>query len=300
MEENIEKKGRGRVLPIIIISILIVLLAVSLYYLFQEKEVVVNLTEEKAALQEELEDVIAHYDALIADKDSTNQELIQEREQLIGMIDSIKLLRSNDLRRLDRYRSEVYRLKRDKKKLLAKADSLILVTERLEKEKMEVESQLVEEQTKTQSLSTEKKRLEREVTVGSILQAQSITAKAVKIRRSGKERDTKRARSADKVKTCLTIVKNLIAPKGERIVYVRVTTPENTVIAYDVQEEESNEFDFNGEKLLYSDKKEVTYENEAIDMCIYVSKKEDFTKGTYRVEVYTDGILLGETSFVLR
>jgi hypothetical protein len=43
----------------------------------------------------------------------------------------------------------------------------------------------------------------------------------------------------------------------------------------------------------------IWYEGEAMDECLYVSR-EDFTKGRYQVEVFTEGYMLGNESFELR
>jgi hypothetical protein len=59
-------------------------------------------------------------------------------------------------------------------------------------------------------------------------------------------------------------------------------------------------FEYNGQKIQYSVKKDIDYQNNAIDITIYWDKIEDFTPGAYVVSVFTDGYLIGESQFSLK
>ncbi len=51
----------------------------------------------------------------------------------------------------------------------------------------------------------------------------------------------------------------------------------------------------------YSDKKEIDYQNQAIDLSIYFNLQgEEAIKGNYKVKIYCDGNLIGTDSFVLK
>jgi hypothetical protein len=51
----------------------------------------------------------------------------------------------------------------------------------------------------------------------------------------------------------------------------------------------------------YSERKEIDYQNEAIDLIIYYSLKgEGLQKGVYKVNIYCDGNLIGTDSFSLK
>lgn len=285
----------------IIIAILAILLLGSVYYIYDLNKTktaeIVDLTEDRAKIKSELTELIGQYDALLSDKDSLNQELLDERERIVNLLDSVDNVHKSDLARIRRYQSEVSRLKKDKADLLMKADSLIVANEQLIEEKKLVEQSLEQTTQKAQKLETKAAELEKNVALGSILEAQALKANAIKVYRSGRERDTESARRADKIKVCFTLGKNLIAEPGERTIYIRVETPAGTVIAY--QKEDSNEFEYNGERRIFSDKKVVEYENEPLDMCVYVDKELDFEEGVYTVDVYAEGAKIGESSFEL-
>jgi hypothetical protein len=51
----------------------------------------------------------------------------------------------------------------------------------------------------------------------------------------------------------------------------------------------------------YSQRKDVDYQNQALDLTIYYELKgEAATKGTYKVRIYCEGQLIGTDSFTLK
>ena len=140
--------------------------------------------------------------------------------------------------------------------------------------------------------------LKKDVAVGSMLQLSKLNAAAYRVRGSGKEKETNSAGSADRIKACYTVAKNLIANKGERVVYLRVTTPDLKVVA--AQGQGDNTFTFNGQPLMYSAKQSLYYEQDIIESCINMDKASDFVAGVYTVELYTEGYKLGETKVILK
>ena len=53
--------------------------------------------------------------------------------------------------------------------------------------------------------------------------------------------------------------------------------------------------------IAYSDKKEIDYQNERIDLAIYYDLKgEEALKGNYKVKIYCEGNLIGTDSFTLK
>lgn len=293
---NTDRTNRGSAL--IILLLLVVAAVLGWFYLKSDKQVE-DLTAEKAELQSKLNEMIAQYDAVETDNDSLRLVIQTEKERLLAFKDSISNVRNGDLNRLNRYKSELAQLKKENTRLVARLDSVSNYASRLAEEKEQVELTLQQEMLRTEDLTTQKSQLEKEVKKGSILQATSMSAYAIKRKRSGDEDDTRRASRADEIKACVNIAKNLIAQQGERALYVRVITPDNRVVSL-ADSSSANTFSFNGKSLLFSGKKSFWYENEAQEICVYVTKQEDFIKGSYKVEAYTEGYKLGEAYFELK
>jgi len=283
----------------IIIALLILLVgAAALLYMQNnsKNQMEADLTAEKDALQTELADLVDQYDALLMDRDSLNVELRAERDRIILLIDSVEGLEA-DVESLKRYKNEVYKLRKERQELLARADSLMAANEQLEAEKAQVENELSEEQAKTEALTEDKKQLENKVEAGSKLEAYEIIAGAVKIK-GDSERLTDKANKADKIKTCFVLSKNRIAKKGDKTIWVRLTDPEGNLIGKGIGE---YAIEVGGEKIVCSEKTNVYYENEATDVCVYVDKPADgFMEGAYMVEIYCDGEMIGSQEVDLR
>jgi hypothetical protein len=58
-------------------------------------------------------------------------------------------------------------------------------------------------------------------------------------------------------------------------------------------------FDYQGVATGYSASREVDYQNEDVDVSIYY-RGSGFTEGQYKIEIYTDGNLIGSGSVSMR
>ena len=93
-----------------------------------------------------------------------------------------------------------------------------------------------------------------------------------------------------------TLAGNDLAEPGERTVYVRITSPDG----YVQSNASAATFEFEGERLTYTASRDVDYQNEDLAVGVYYNDGAGFTAGTYRVEVYADGRLAGQSDIVLR
>jgi hypothetical protein len=58
-------------------------------------------------------------------------------------------------------------------------------------------------------------------------------------------------------------------------------------------------FTFEGDPLVYSAMREVDYQNADLGVGIYYNGS-DIAAGTYKIEIYMDGMLVGSTETILR
>ena len=130
-----------------------------------------------------------------------------------------------------------------------------------------------------------------------MLSAQGVNSYGIKLRSNGREKQMDKAGRVDKYKSCFTLGRNLIAEKGNRVVYLRVINPAGEVVS--AGGDMSNFTTKDGNSLQFSEKKQVYYENENIDMCIYVDAPEESAVGVYNIEIYCEGLLIGTDAFEL-
>lgn len=280
----------------VLIIVLLLLLIVAAGMLYNEKSNTSDLTAEKTALTQDLKSMEAQYNVLLEGNDSLNQDLIAERDRIVGLMDSIQLL-SNDVDKLQRYRREARRLRAERKQLLAKADSLIAANALLQENLEITTDSLVKTSAAKDALASENNLLAEKVAMGARLSANGLSATGVKSRFiTGTEKDTDRARSTEKFKACFTLGRNAIAEKGSKTLYVRFIDPAGNVVA-----SEGNSFMYNNGKLPFSASKEVYYENESLAVCVYATANEgEVATGTYTAEVYAGSELIGTTQFSMK
>jgi len=287
----------SRIIILVLLALLIGAAGLLYFQKQSNEEMVAGLTQEKESLKMELSELAEQYNVLLEDSDSLNRTLIAERDRILNLLDSIDNLQG-DIRVLRRYRAEVFKLKKENKELLDRADSLIVVNRQLEAEKQRVEDNLQQSEERNAALTDENRRLDDEVNLGKRLQAYEIISGAVRVR-GDKEKTTDRASKADKIKTCFMLSENLIADAGDKVVYIRVLEPNGNLMGKGMDE---YAIQVDGEKILCSEKKSFFYENEALDLCVYVDLPEntELAEGEYKVEVYMDSAKIGESTFDLR
>ena len=141
------------------------------------------------------------------------------------------------------------------------------------------------------NLSEEKKNLNKKVTLAAQLDATNINIQATNKR--GKK--AKKVKDVVKLKINFTIVKNITAETGERTLYVRITKPDNDVLSKNA----SNTFPYENRELAYSIKKYIEYNGEEQSVTVYWDVEEFLYAGSYRVDIFSDGTLIGSQSFNL-
>lgn len=306
MEETThkEEKKSKNTLYLIIIGILTVLCAVLTWQFFEQKGRVEfitvemgNIDAEKEALDAELVDMLAQYETM----ETENQEIKAEMEEQKAKIQELMVesaLNKDNAYIIYKLRKETKTLRQIMKDFVNTIDSLNTLNIVLREEKAEIKKELGEQKEKYTELKGEAGVLADKVKIGQRLKAVNIVAMAQRVKSNGIHRETTKADRADKIKCCFTISKNQIAETGKKDIYLRIITPDGKVLAE--HSDESNMFNFNGVKGLYSVKKQIFYDNIEQDLCLYWEVKDKLPKGEYIVEAYADEADIGKARFELK
>ena len=170
-------------------------------------------------------------------------------------------------------------------------DSLDRVAKQLTVEKNEAVRKYQQATSTASSLRKEKEKLTERVTLASRLDATGITVTPVNSR--GKLAKT--IKKMEQFVVDFRIAKNITAPVGEKTIYVRIMKPDDDILV----KSRANVFTFEGKEINYSMKKLVEYEGEELPVTMYWDIEEFLSPGTYRVDVFTDGNLIGRKNFTL-
>jgi ElaB/YqjD/DUF883 family membrane-anchored ribosome-binding protein len=258
------------------------------------KETAEILTEQKSDIEGELQELIANYDEVIQDNEIKDKDLLEARERIETLLDSVKDAKAN-VALIRRYKVEIGKLKTERVALFKKADSLIAVNKLVVAERDNAFLELDESHKVIDSVSGENTALNEKIKKGSVVHAVDLTGSAVIIRKNGKIVDTKKSKRADKVRACFALTPNAIAEKGDRTLYIQVINPKNNLLG------EKAELQFENGTLSYSASTKVFYENEELDVCTMVSaKEEDLVSGTYTINVFDGSNLVATSKMTLK
>ncbi|MBK9147068.1 MAG: hypothetical protein IPM12_04500 [Flavobacteriales bacterium] len=302
MEPNTPQAGKSRSNTGLLLLVVLLLISnvVMLWLLMQRGKEVEQGQQQVAALETRNEDVLGmlertlnSYDSLQTENDTIRQELELQKQQIQELMDKVKSGNYS----LAKAKKEAETLRAIMKNYIAQIDSLNRANQELTAEKQQLTQELGEEKAQKQALATEKAALEGIVAKGAVLHTTSITAGALFVRNSGKQVDTERANKAEMIKCCFTLGENKVTSAGDKTLYMRVISPDGKVLP---TSDGNNRFKFNGVEGEYSAKREVNYQNQPLDACVFWTGGEELRTGQYIVEVYEAGSLVSKASFNLK
>ncbi|MBL1231431.1 MAG: hypothetical protein CMD31_03825 [Flavobacteriales bacterium] len=253
-----------------------------------------EVSTERDQVQAELEEMLKKYEDLETDNQELSAELAAEKAKIEELI---KKAKGKDWS-IYQLKKETETLRKIMKGYVVQIDSLNQLNNKLTDENKTVKNQLSNEQKKAQELTEKNENLNTLVTVASHLKTLNLTSYGVKVKNDNTGKEMDRAKKVDKIRTSFTVQKNTITKPGKKIIYVRILTPDGRVLSE--KTDDSNKFDFNGVRGLYSSKKEIDYKNEDMQVTIDWVKIDEFPVGEYNVEVYADGVDIGKTKFTLK
>jgi len=180
-------------------------------------------------------------------------------------------------------------------------DSLFTVNAKLKEEVTTYKTNYTSEKAKSTTLTEEKEHLTEIInTAASVIQAYNVEGLTYHLKgKKMKEVETVKARRVDRVKICFSLGANLVAKPGPKTVYIRISRPDKLIIAKGRGDAYS--FNANGAKLQYSLKKEIDYQNKAMDICSQWDKRTESAAmtGKYDITIWLDGVQIGSSSFTL-
>jgi len=175
---------------------------------------------------------------------------------------------------------------------IVQIDSLNTLNIALREEASAARQEAQESKKQYDELRTTTDEYAKQVTAGAVIKARAISVVAI----NSSNKETDRSSRVQKLKTCLSLIENSIAEKGPKVIYIRVTGPDGILIAGDQQ----RIFEVGGEEMIYSASREVDYQGEEVEICIYFANPQGFVKGVYTVDVYSSEIKLGSADIMLR
>ncbi|WP_053972664.1 hypothetical protein [Mangrovimonas sp. ST2L15] len=280
------------------LGIALVLFLGAAFYSFsllnEKKETEAQLTKEKQMVINDYDKLAKQYDLAIKDNEISNQNLVDAKARIEGLIDSLKVSETN-VQSLWRYKKKYLNLQQEMDVLMAENDKLKIENQLLATSLDSTKIRLEERTMFTDSLLVQNTALAEVMSDASVLQTVDLKGFGVIERSSGKLIPTERARRSDKIRVCFTVAKNKLVQAGEQELYVQVVGPNNQILGVNEQ------IQMGEETINYSLVSTFNYENTNLNICEFVEPLNDkFEDGRYKVNVYNDKELISSTEFTLK
>ncbi|MGV3602321.1 MAG: hypothetical protein ACO1N1_14000 [Dyadobacter fermentans] len=313
MDYNQEQKQDRKTLLWAALAVLLLLNLVLVYFIYHEKqenlakdEIITAKTEEVLSIKTKLDSISTELDIKIA-----------EIQKLGGSVDSLVALKAQlekdkkELRNANTYSAANYNQKiKNYESVLSEKDGEIarlrqelgIATSKNEELSQKVTGLESEKQLLADSVTTysvQNRELAEKVTLASALRAESVNVNAVSSKGKEREGGKYRAKRIDKLRVNFKLGENAVAKQNEKDIYLRILDPDGAVLSD--MATGSGSFVYNGKELIYSSKQTVSFTNTGQSVDIFYGRGGIPMKdGKYSIELYAEGIKIGEGDFTVK
>ena len=289
--------NKSRNLIIIIILLVLAIGGISFFAFRQvqeNKEMSELFAIEKEEMENEYTTFANQYDELQIqiNNDSLRQKLENEKLRTQRLLEELRQVKSSNAAEITRLKKELKTVREVMRSYIVQIDSLNRLYEALVTENKAVKEKYTEATRQITSLAEEKKTLNEKVALAAQLDATNISVQA----KNKRGKTIEKAKNVKKIAVSFTIVKNITAQTGERIIFIRIAQPGNEILSKSA----SDTFTYENRELQYSIKKYIEYTGEEQEVTAYWDVEEFLQAGTYNVYIFADGTMIGESSFKLK
>lgn len=286
------KAMRGYRIVIIILSVILVALSALYYSIHRQQRIDTELLRaDRDSIQNDLGDLMEEYDNLRISNDTITAGLHLERQRADSLLTRLKQERSWNLSKIREYQSQVKLLRSIAEGYVRQIDSLNTLNKKLINENIGYRKEISSAQMRAEMAEEKAAELDNKVRAGSVIKARDIRLTPL----NDRSKEVSRVRNATRLRTDFVLTANELATPGNKTVYVRILSPDGYVLTT----EEQPTFSFEGERLTYSASRDVDYQNQDLPVGIYYNST-GFTAGSYEVQLYCEGYLIGTAEVALR
>lgn len=300
IQEQEQKKGTTKLMVIgIAAALAAIVIAVACYHylyakpLAQENEELKELAEiDKKEMETQYREFDAQYEMLQSrlNNDSLIAQIEKERRHTQQLLEELERTKSTDAAEIKRLKEEITSLRAVLRSYIMQVDSLNRLNQYLNEENTQYKEQISVANTQISNLSSERNVLQDKVDIAAQLDATGFWVSP----KNKKSKDANKAKDVKKISFGFTIVKNVTATNGQRTIYVRILKPDNSVMG------KKGAFSYENTQLDYSEKKYLDYTGEEQKVTMYSNIEEYIEAGQYKVFVFCDNQMIGQTSFTLQ
>jgi hypothetical protein len=291
---------KNNLIILTIASIVVVILAFAAFYFMHQShekdtemaEMVEQMTFEKQQTEKEYSDLNLELNGYTSNihNDSLIHLLNDQKTKVQQLLDELRVTKSTNARRITQLKAELATVRKVMIQYVNQIDSLNAQNKVLKTENVEVHKKYQAATQTVQQLSKEKETLNEVVNRASMLEITNFNM----IPLNSHNRKTTWFSQTTNLQFNYTIGKNITASTGEKIIYLRITRPDDDILT----KSPNNVFPFENKNIAYSASKKFEYTGDALSDVIYWKVGEILPKGTYRADFFVDGSHIGSFTFV--
>ena len=247
-------------------------------------------------IKTDFKEMLKTYDLLLEKDKSKADSINKQKAEIADLLEKVE--RGNmSARQLFSARKEIETMKKIMRGYIVQIDSLNTLNYRLTSDLETTNTKLTQTAGERDQYKDDAEKSAEQVKKGSKLQAYNFSTSGFRMKLNNTTEESNKAKNIVQIKAAFTVSENPITPSGNKTVYLQVITPEGKTL----QSSSGNIISVDGGSIPYSDKKDIDYNNQRIDMAIYYRLNgEELTKGNYKVKIYCQGQLIGSDSFTLK
>ena len=286
------KSIRGYRIVIIILSVILVAIS-ALYFGIHRQQMLANELRraDGDSIQNDLGRLMEDYDNLHVANDSISASLDIERGRADSLMNQLRKERRWSLAKIKQYEKEVGTLRTVMRGYLHQIDSLNSLNQKLITENISYRKEISSATLRAEMAEEKAAELDNKVRAGAVIKARGIRLTGLNAR----NKEVSRIRNAERVRVDFVLTANELTTPGNKAVYMRLTSPDGYVLTTEAMPT----FEYEGERLSYSAMREVDYQNQDLEVGIYFDSS-GFAAGTYLVQLYCDGYMIGSAEIAMR
>lgn len=284
----------GKNVKLWVIGLVILILGLGTYSIIMNLNYKKSLTEIEAVTQEketltfQYQNLLDDYESLETSNDTLSSELSAEKERIVELLADLRSTKAQNKNEIYKYKKELKTLRNIMKGFIHQVDSLNTLNIQLTEENTEIKKQFHTAKRENKKLSEKYEDATSKVELASVIKAVDLTIEAY----NHKGKLTTRAKKTKRFGINFSLFENVVAPTGNKQVYIRITDPNDHVLIQDTQPM----FNFEGEEIAYSALREIEYDGKTTPTIVYFENKGDeLLIGTYKVDIFCDGHMIGST-----
>ena len=295
MDEE-EKEVNRRTWWIMGIILLVLICSVAIYYIWFQQKQMQEMSDmfaiEKEMWTDEAEEISLQYEGMkiSVNNDSIFALLITEQEKVQRLQEELRTVKSTNARRINELKQELETIRKIAQSYIVQIDSLNKENENLKQENTQITKRNQQLSSQAVQLSRQVDQLGERVQRASQLNAVNIQLKPINAR----GRDAKIDKATQLMLTFI-ISRNITAPTGEQMVYVRLMKPDDSILT----KPNYGFFRYENKDIEWSMTKRIEYDGEEQPITMYWNVEEYLSPGTYRAEIFVGGNRIGIKPFVL-